>query len=596
MAEGGKRARLIAGPQALRDLGRLLRLRVAPDARSGFILERAVAHPPERIVLRLRGRRGPVSLYLKEASSGDAFVKTPHLGLALSGDAVEARAAAWLKRRAERLATVTLPQIFEILDRDPQTRRTPEAAPDASVEAGVTWGGLSAPAGSGAWSRFFDAHLDHETWEPNFTDARVVMVQHGDAECHFSHPLPDAQHYAFYNDPRRPVPRHARTRPAHHTGPSTVVSELRERDVVLGQTDDHAELLSAVVRLGDDARLFVLNHLCTPVVLGEDLAGLARRCSDASGRPVIPITRDDKENHDFFRRVLDVLGALDEQDAGSPRPEAVNLFCFPEPFRSEELQPWLEALGLSVEACVLPDVNTDALGRISRGSNNLLCAETRVGAALRQWVQALPQPTHEIPAAHGLVGSRDSLRAVASATARSDAFETVWARLHAEIEERWDGLTARSRQARLGLVVDGHTSAWLTEPARLGLPLLALLGDAGFDVTVLLASEGAIDVEAVRTDLSAHVPPDCPLRIMHATDEGSLRQALVDSGVHAVYSDYYFDWRLSSLGIGQFSLRHFEPGLRGAVRTVENLLAVCALPFYRRYARHLARLPGRWHV
>jgi hypothetical protein len=72
-----------------------------------------------------------------------------------------------------------------------------------------------------------------------------------------------------------------------------------------------------------------------------------------------------------------------------------------------------------------------------------------------------------------------------------------------------------------------------------------------------------------------------------------LTRLLKEGEFRAVYSDIFFDWRISAAGKARFSSKDFEMGLEGALRSLRRLLAVCRLPFYQRYGSHLAGLAGR---
>jgi hypothetical protein len=72
-----------------------------------------------------------------------------------------------------------------------------------------------------------------------------------------------------------------------------------------------------------------------------------------------------------------------------------------------------------------------------------------------------------------------------------------------------------------------------------------------------------------------------------------LERCLREGEFRAVFSDIFYDWRLTQAGKAQFSQRNFEMGLKGALRSLQNLLHICRLPFYERYAPILAGIPGR---
>ena len=59
---------------------------------------------------------------------------------------------------------------------------------------------------------------------------------------------------------------------------------------------------------------------------------------------------------------------------------------------------------------------------------------------------------------------------------------------------------------------------------------------------------------------------------------------LAEGAYDAVYSEYAYDDRLVRAGTARFDLSGFEPGVRGAVATLESLLAIGSWKFYRRHA------------
>ncbi|MEE8424464.1 MAG: hypothetical protein V3S11_01480, partial [Elusimicrobiota bacterium] len=78
-----------------------------------------------------------------------------------------------------------------------------------------------------------------------------------------------------------------------------------------------------------------------------------------------------------------------------------------------------------------------------------------------------------------------------------------------------------------------------------------------------------------------------PPRLHEFSNPKELARLLEDGPFRAVYSDIFFDERITRAGKAQFSMRHFETGAEGAVRSLERLLGVCRLPFYKRYREYL---------
>jgi hypothetical protein len=188
------------------------------------------------LTFRVNGR--PLIVHLKPAHEGEAFTWSAALGIAVEVEHVGERLGAWLKKLAERLGERTHADLFALLEGDPDTRceleLDSEPLPGAHEDGAGARSCVADERSSGppVWSRFFDDALAHETWEPFFADRSVVMVQRADLECFFSHPEPDPGKWAFYNDPRLPPPTGGTfERPPI---PTTLVSELKEQEVVLG--------------------------------------------------------------------------------------------------------------------------------------------------------------------------------------------------------------------------------------------------------------------------------------------------------------------------------------------------------------------------
>lgn len=558
--------------------------RLLLDARGpgGIQLEAAERVADQRLRLTFRRTNGrPLVVHLKSVDAGGAFTRSAHLGVAVEVDQVGERLGAWLHGLAALLGERTLADLFALLEADPDSEGASEPGGDAADER---------PSDPPAWNRFFDHALEHETWEPSFPDNSMAMVEHADMECFFSHPLPHAHKWAFYNDPRLGLPF------GDHRGPpptpTTLVSELTEQEVVLGSRDQQDRLLRAAAEAGEHCRVLVLNHLCTPVVLGEDLNGLATRLGSASGRPVLQLTRHHKDRQDFLSTLLELLGDAVGGEPPEANPDAVNVLGFSPGFRESELRHWLRDLGLELNAALMPEVTAGDLARLPAAGLNLVCGDGMTARKARNWLTALPQPSVVIPPPYGVKGSRACLQAIAEATRRSGAADACWQTHFEPQEQRWEQLRSAAQGLRLGLVVNHHTWPLLQEPGRLSVPVLALLTDMGFGVELFVAETGGLREATVAREAAALLAaPDPP--VCHAvTSLEDLQRALAERDCRAVYTDYSFDWRLSRAGLAQFSLHHFALGIRGALASAQHLLTLARLPFYRQYHQWLAPPSG----
>ena len=113
----------------------------------------------------------------------------------------------------------------------------------------------------------------------------------------------------------------------------------------------------------------------------------------------------------------------------------------------------------------------------------------------------------------------------------------------------------------------------------LGVPMVEMLVEMGFGVEIL-AYTGGRGLELPRERFER----------IHVRGYRSLEEldaALAEPGVAAWYSEMNYDRRLSRKGKNSFSMRQFSMGLRGAVDSLEIMLRVSNMSFYRSYGRYL---------
>jgi hypothetical protein len=112
------------------------------------------------------------------------------------------------------------------------------------------------------------------------------------------------------------------------------------------------------------------------------------------------------------------------------------------------------------------------------------------------------------------------------------------------------------------------------------------LRDLRFAVRIAIWSGDGAAFRDTRDRLAAALDgPDVTL--VGFDDPEALGPAL--DGVDAVFSEYFYDTRLTRRGLAQFAARDFRMGFSGAVWSRDRLARVAALPFYRRYGAHLGR-------
>ncbi|MBI5241270.1 MAG: hypothetical protein HY926_12430 [Elusimicrobia bacterium] len=568
---------LTAGPAALARLAKLLGLSAAG---AGWRLEGLCAWDGEsvRVALR-RGARRLVWLLL-DADDPQAQVRAGRLGFrALDGGSpAELRL---LEAWGRRLKGRGLPEIIRMISDDPESfseRQVPDQGGDLLK---VPYVGAPVELVDSGWRNFFcDQDFDVLLGVPQLVSKGTVDVQYADLECYYARPTRNLLKWNFLDWPEGEDSAPLLEKGSHFT------TELDEHDMILGTGAKADALVEKVRELSARGKFVVFTHLCTPIVLGEDFSGLARRCTEATGNTAVGWSQKDRDNRDnfgdYFRQALGRPGFF----AGRSDPRAVNLFHFPRDLRVGEFAQILREAGLRVNVSLFPEVDLASVERIPRARWQVFCARSSYHDSLRALLEKSPLPVLTVPAPYGPAGTAECLLRVAAAAGRREAFAQAWKRRMRDFLPRWRALRRQARGLRLAFVVSESTLPRLWQ-LRYGqsAPLLPLVEAMGFGIDLLYYDSHGV---------APNLPRPCPAaKVTLFGSPAELEARLRDGGFQAVFSDLFFDWRISRAGKGRFSSKDFEMGLGGALRSLERLLAVCRLPFYQRYAENLASVPRR---
>ncbi len=580
--ERNEERHITAGPGALAVLAGLLGLRAEGGS---WDLEGACAlgRDSPRMRLSLGGGGHRLVVYLLARSSAEARVRAPGLSLSAKGPAGPA-VEKLLKVFAVRLGDRTLADVVKTLEDDPLSFVE-------SVEPGRDGDKVKVPCIGqpmalleAGWRNFYaDQDFEVLLGVPSCSSDKTINIEYADLECYYARPRRSFSKWSFMDWPEESENGEGRASGEEEDEGSrdgSIVTELEERDMVMG-TGERADALVAEVRKRAKPGDYLLfTHLCTPIIMGEDFSGLARRCEKEIGGSSVSWSQKDRDENDnfgaHFRSLLGAPGFFD----GPGDPARVNLFHFPKRVREDELGPQLVALGLEIGVCVFPDVGFPSLPSLPKARWQVFCERSSYPTKVRELLAASPRPVVTVPAPYGVEGARLCLRAVAAAAGKEEAFEKAWAARMAAFLPRWEELRAQAAGRRLAFVVSEATLPRLLELRYgHGAPLASMVMEMGFGVDLVYYD---------RHGEAPVLPPALQdARVAVFRSPGELERALSQGDFAAVYSDIVFDRRVTRAGKARFSSKDFEMGLEGALRTFEKLLTLCRLPFYRQYAKHL---------
>lgn len=445
-----------------------------------------------------------------------------------------------------------------------------------------------APVSTSRWGnprQWFQFFSDFEIERAGLCGCRFIdpisWITHGEMECRWVEPELVTRRMDYVNVPWEQDPPGG-------GGGTSVFSTLEEEDVVMGGAH---KLQAALDKATSDpgARFVCMNNTCLPKIIGDDVSSAIRRHSRTVGIPVLSMNTDldspDTSFHDLVRQAR-------EQAVGDGEPrngQGLNLIGYPPNRGRRELLAGLDAVGVRVNTCLLPDIGIDLLRQYMRGAGGVVYPH-------RSWVQIaekilaedqLGVPWRMLPAPYGLRRTESWFAVVAADCGRTRFWKSWRDQKMDELRPAWDRLIERARQHTLAFVVDEGDLDRLIDPQRLyGFELLPLIEEMGFAISVLVRTDEPA-APAGMSRLSAALEHPERLVVQGFSTPARLADLLAAGDFKAVYSEVFYDTRISRAGKAQFNLSMIEMGWEGALRSLERLVGLCEWTFYRTYARYM---------
>ena len=539
-----------------------------------------------------------VFTFTRRTEDSEGIILTPHLAVSYSGAEIPRALGRLLETvGASRLEEWDMRRLAGLIANDPESGKPGQPMPtgdDLSSRPRSlldTWGESDAYADFFAGGEISRAQLD--SLDPtNF----FVFLQHGDQECAHVNPHGIAPVMGLVSYPWDE--RLRRDRSARSDGfvdfatlDQMLSSDLTENDVIMGNPEKLRAVLNKGVEVAKrlDKTLFFSNT-CVPVVTGEDVESEIKRARGSCDCPVLYLTVTPRAMVNVFHDVL-VTRRLEAEALRTPRgPNVVNLVGYARNRAHGEILALLEAVNVEHNVSLLPDLNFDLIEVLPEATLNVFLPNSL-------WQHLYDQLTFEssVPGIsplppYGLAGSRDWLTAVTAALNVPAISDVAWDDLVAPLRPRWDALAEEAQGYRLGLVVRASETHYLTKPtSSWGVPLVATLEEMGFSLDVLLKLDSREEAAKAAKEIYGTFSAPNRHSIKGFNSPDMLRTRLAELPCQAILTYHSFDWRVTQAGKNVFSLQHFEPGLLGALRTLERLIGICRTPYFGRYGRYLPR-------
>lgn len=577
-------------------------LGVSVLARRGFEVI-AVAWCGEHLEVEIEQPEEGRALFLVERyqRGRPGFLRCGELSLAFRGsETLHPTLEAVLRRVAPRaLAKTTIEELAAIVAADPDAGRPREPLPMIPVtdqerfEGGsflTSWGSAAVRAQFFAVAEISRAQLDSLDY---FNQG--LFVQHCDSECNFLTPQTGVpmMPLALYpwEDRIRRVDwgRSGRRREPDPLSFRLITTELDERDVILGKSLAKLDAaLKALPVSEPEHSMIFCSSTCVPVVAGEDTESVvSSHRTRLEPLPLLHLTTTPHSMQMLLRQLLVERRRRAEGSEEKGNSASINLIGFSEDPALEELTELLQILGVEVNVAIIPTLDTSLLDRLPRAACNVLHPNELWQGHYDQLLFDSSIPTIAPPAPYGLKRTAQWLEEVVGALClKVDVEKTLEKELLAA-RRSWRELSRRAGRHRAAFVIRADESHLLTHPEKCGgIPLVEMLREMDFQVHVLVhAHRGFGEIDEIRSTLDGMGAS----LVTEFKEPEQLPSLFRDSELSVVYSEHFYDGRLTRAGLSGFSGQYFERGLAGGLRTLRRLVELCELPFFVRYGRFIER-------
>lgn len=403
------------------------------------------------------------------------------------------------------------------------------------------------------------------------------VVYHGDASCRMTFPqvrqVPSFNKWLYF--PLR----------SEHSPGRSVGHDFTDGDVVKGAEGRLRQTLETI-RDEHPGKPTVVVETCVSRLIGEDVRGVIKDVYGANARRV-PVIEPDFQARDVAADSLVwawLFESLPDKSVQA-EPRTVNLMGFghrTDP-GAAELCALLEAEGVRVQACLFPSFDPDELKGLHRATVTIVSPCSQVRAAVRVASHKLASMRWLVlDAPFGIRGTRTWLERVLQEVAIERGAERA-----AQAAHRFEAEVA-VRRAKLGAAPfafssESRYSSYLFTPSEVfGIPLLEVLSEAGCPVQVHVLA-----TEPLPLDLAVAVRRYPQVRIFEHREAEVLMTALRRGGTRFLFTSLERNETAVELGMVPVYGSTFEMGFRGALRTIDKLARLAAVPFLDKFKDYL---------
>ncbi|OGR61414.1 MAG: hypothetical protein A2X36_10850 [Elusimicrobia bacterium GWA2_69_24] len=427
------------------------------------------------------------------------------------------------------------------------------------------------------WRNFFADRETARNYDQHvYLDAPIVGIAHEDLECHYATPFFNDGFMTYHNF--KWVQRRERD-DRFGEGCIGLTTDIQDADVVHGGSKKLKEALDLALKSSEGKAAILVTTTCVPTVIGDDAVGIIEQYRKKTKLPILfssPASGQELNLLEFFFKQV---RETPEFKAVKPEERSLNLIGFPPGFGRDELTSLLGRTGIQVQSMILPRFSVKEIRDFGKAALNLFYPDPSLRAIYKKLFEGMEIRTLTPVAPFGLENTRRWLCEVGKHFGAEELALRAWDDAARGVSEEWDRARERVAGRKVAFVADAEHVRRLADPSGAsGIPIVSFLKEMGLGVDYLVFLEGK-EPELPKTD-GRH-------SARWFRTPGELDRLLREGDFDAVYSEYFFDQRLTRAGKPQFSAADMEMGIHGALRSLERLGNICHWKFYGR------RGPGR---
>lgn len=541
---------------------------------AGLVITRALVIG-ERIRLEFSWEGvGDEVVLIRRADDKPAFMSNRRLALSVGGTSVSRPYQILLGRIALSSGDADIDDLILVLSGG-RHEKTSDTVDSTIKSFGV----------EDAWSEFFCDHaMARKFYEAlQFEDNASVLV-HGDLECKFITPRFRAALPRFFNYPWKIF---------GDSEGSDPLTNLTDHDVIYGgeqRLEDHIEDMLAHKRRSGPV---IINSTCVPVVIGDDvdkvMSMFSGRCPEGMYH-LSPVTEDPRE---IMMQYLDDAREKALAGAGAEKG-SIALVGFRAGRTHSELASLISECGVAIKGTILPRASSRLMAQVMQAEVLVFRPSTFMTELYDRVFVGCGQNKIYPDPPFGIAGTSAWLRAIADSVGRAGDAEMVVGKAEEACRSELDSLRLAASVHEMTFVANPSNPARLTDPVgATGLAVLPAVAELGYRIRVLARDDVPALFRDFRDKIQAWADQNrVDVIIEGFGDRDALSAAIRAGRGGAVFSEFFYDSRISREGRQQFSARDFEMGYSGALRTARRLLRLSGMPFYGRYGDLIAAQGG----